>query len=176
MRRLYVLLASVMIATLLFAVASGTSAGKPGPGTPLPRYHGALVVSRSPDPRPHWYSSSSLDYAVQRATNECRSVSTYCRAGVWVKNGYAGFAMDASGAWGSGWGNTEQRAVLEAKISCQIWGGDVACDDGVQTFRTGSYSSSNPTSGGIPYIPPPVTGALPPAATGTGVGGSGQDR
>jgi hypothetical protein len=186
MSRLYVLLASVVIATLLLAVASGASAGKPGspPGAPLvgkpkptpPKYYGALVVSPSVGPRSYWASNSSLDLAIRNATNECRRVATYCRAGVWVKNGYAAFAMDANGAWGTGWGSSEARAVLEAKIACQFWGGDVACDDGVQTYRTTSYSSSVTTSGGIPYIPPPVTGALPPAATGTGVGGPAQDR
>jgi Domain of unknown function (DUF4189) len=178
MRRLYILLASVVIATLLCAVASGASAAPgTGGGPNKPRLsYGALVVSPSPGPRTFWHSTTtSQDSAVRFATSKCRSAATYCRAGVWVKNGYAAFALDANGAWGTGWGASEARAVLEAKISCQFWGG-VACDYRVEPYKTITYYSSLPTSGGIPYIPPPVTNALPPAATGSGVGGTGQDR
>jgi hypothetical protein len=82
--------------------------------------------------------------------------------------------MDANGAWGTGWGHTSSIAVQGAKTGCRTVGG-VTCDAIVQTYRTTHLFPSQPTSGGIPYIPPAVTQALPPAATGLGVGGTGQD-
>jgi hypothetical protein len=169
MRRLYVLLASVVIATLLLAVASGASAA------PIhqPSYYGALLVSPSLQAS-YWASAGTKDRAVELALHrECRIVATDCTPGVWVRNGYAAFAMDPAHAWGTGWGHTEPQAVQAALTTCQTFGG-VACNTILQTHRTGLYSPSGSTSGGIPYIPPPLTEALPPTATGSGVGGPDQ--
>jgi hypothetical protein len=168
-RRLYVLLASVVIATLLVAVASGASAA------PSHRNlnYGALMVSPSLQDS-YWASQSRRSWSIQGATHKCREVATDCAPGVWVKNGYAAFAMDTTGAWGTGWGHTSSIAVEYAKTGCRTVGG-VTCDAIVRTYRTTRYHPDSGTSGGIPYIPPAVTEALPPAATGLGGGGNGQD-
>ena len=105
MRRLYVLLASVVIAALLLAVASGASAA------PMhrPPYYGALLVSPSLQDS-YWASAGTKDRAVELALHrECRIVATDCTPGVWVRNGYAAFAMDPARAWGTGWGHTNHR-------------------------------------------------------------------
>jgi hypothetical protein len=170
MRRLYVLLASVVIATLL-AASAASGVGKPGNPGPSPRY-GALIVSPSLQ-KTYWSSSViSENWAVKYANDKCRREATDCTPGVWVKNGYAAFAMSRNGAWGTGWGHTESTAVHYAKTGCQTVGG-VSCDAILQTYMTAFYRPLGSTTGGIPYIPPSVTEALPPATTGVGVGGTG---
>jgi len=166
MRRLHVLLASFVIATLLIAVASGASAAP----SHANYSYGALFVSPSLQ-KSFFASQSQGDWAIQGASAQCRSAATDCKPGVWVQNGYAAFAMDKNGAWGTGWGRTESIAVQYAKTGCQSLGG-VTCDAIVQSYRTRKFYSSMGTRGGIPYIPPSLTEALPPAATGLGVGGS----
>jgi len=105
MRGLYVLLASVVIATLLIAVASGASAA------PSHRNlnYGALMVS--PSLQSSYFASQSMrDWAIQGASAKCQRAATDCAPGVWVKNGYAAFVMDTTGAWGTGWGHTSSIA------------------------------------------------------------------
>jgi|SRR3954454_21670597 hypothetical protein len=164
MRRLHILLASVVIATLLLAVESTASAGPPPP-----KVYGSLWVSPSLQTS-YWGTGSQLDYANRQAYARCLSAATDCKPGVWVRNGYAAFAMDPARAWGTGWGHTELEAVQAARTTCQTFGG-VACDTILQTYRTAFYSTSASTTVAIPYIPPSLTEALSPTATGSGVGG-----
>jgi hypothetical protein len=89
-----------------------------------------------------------------------------------VRNGYAAFAMDATSVWGTGWGHTSSIAVQYAQTGCRTVGG-LTCNAIVQTYKTRYYKPALPTTGGIPDIPPLVTQALPPAATGLGVSGTG---
>jgi uncharacterized protein DUF4189 len=169
MRRLYVLLASVVMATLLIAVASGASA-VPGPY----KSKGALYFSPSLQSS-YFVSASRLNWAIQGARYQCQQAATDCAPGVWVVNGYAAFAVDTTGAMGTGWGHTSSIAKQYAKTSCQTVGG-VTCDAIVRSYRTTRYNPDNQTHGGIPGVPPPLTEALPPAVTGSGVGSTGQDR
>jgi|SRR5215203_3298002 len=169
MRRLHVLLASFVIATLLLAVASGASAA-PGPY----KNDGALYFSPSLQSS-YFVSATHVHWANQGAHYKCQQAATDCKPGVWVTNGYAAFAVDPNGAMGTSWGHTSSLAVQGAKTSCQTFGG-VTCDAIVRWYRTIKYSPESPTYGGIPSVPRPLTEALPPAVTGLGMGSTGQDR
>jgi Domain of unknown function (DUF4189) len=164
MRRLYILLASVMIATLLIAVASsaGASAAPALPQIGAGGHHkiakvhrprawvyGALYVS--PSMRTSYFSSGrDQAEAIRRALSMCRQAANDCRPGVWVKNGYASFSMDANnGAWGTGWADNSSRAEYLAGSTCRNYGG-VTCGTIFQTYRTKAYNSSVTTEGGIP--------------------------
>jgi hypothetical protein len=170
MRRLCILLASVVIATLFCgAVASGASA-VPGPY----KSKGALYYSPSLQ-NSYFVSASRLNWALEGARYKCQQAANDCAPGVWVVNGYAAIAVDTTGAWGTGWGHTSSEARQHARTTCQTFGG-VTCDAIRLSYRTTRYNPDSATHGGIPGVPQPVTGALPPAATGLGVGGTGQDR
>src|SRR5215213_11206462 len=112
MRRLYVPLLSimaVMIATLLIAAATGASAAEdqdqsgPNQSGPAQEIYGALWVSPSLGSS-YFVSARELSAAIERAGSKCEREATDCVPGVWVKNGYVSFAMDVTGAWGTGWG------------------------------------------------------------------------
>jgi Domain of unknown function (DUF4189) len=168
MRRLYVLLASVVMATLLLAVASGASAVP----APAPKNKGALYISPSLQSS-YFVSASRLNWALEGARYQCQQAANDCAPGVWVVNGYAAFVVDTTGAWGTGWGHTASIAGQHARTTCQTFGG-VTCNAIRRSYRTTRYNPDSATHGGIPGVPPPVTQALPPAATGSGVGGTGQ--
>jgi hypothetical protein len=171
MRRLYILLSSVVTATLLIVAANGASAAPPNPPTV---YNGVLWVSPSLQ-KSYWASAYYHDVANRAAYDKCVAAATDCTPGVWVKNGSAAYAVDANGAWGTGWDKDSSRAKGAAQAVCQGFGG-VTCDTINEGYRTTRTSPVRATTGGIPGIPPPITAALPPAATGLGVGGPGQDR
>ena len=169
MRRLYVPLVcvmTVMMATLLIAAAAGASAAEDqdqhGPnnqhGTRLERIYGAMWVSPSLGDS-YFASARDLSAAIDRAGSECERAATDCEPGVWVKNGYASFAMDVSGAWGTGWGKYASSANTAAVRACEGSGG-VACSV-LQTERTAFYNPLGLTEGG--FIP---------ASAGSGAGGS----
>ena len=158
MRRLYALLVSVMIAALLIVAATGASAAEDGVG-PRPEIYGALWVSPSLGSS-YFASARDLSAAIQRAGSQCQRAATDCAAGVWVKNGYASFAMDVTGAWGTGWGKYAPSANAAAVANCEGFGG-VACDV-LQTERTASYNRLGLTEGG--FIP---------TVAGSGAGGGG---
>jgi hypothetical protein len=162
MRRLYVPLVSVMtvmIATLLIAAATRASAAEDQRGPRTERIYGAMWVSPSLGDS-YFTSARDLSAAIERAGSECERVATDCAPGVWVKNGYASFAMDVTGAWGTGWGKYAPSANAAAVADCEFNGG-VACSV-LQTEKTASYNPSGRTEGGIL-----------PAAAGWGGGGSG---
>jgi Domain of unknown function (DUF4189) len=177
MRRLYVPLVSVMsvmIATLLIAAASGASAAEDqddqndqnhqnhqdqlGPSTG--GIYGAMWVSPSLGDS-YFASARDLSAAIEQAGSECERAATDCAPGVWVKNGYASFAMDVTGAWGTGWGKYASSANTAAVAACEANGG-VACTV-LETRKTTSYNSLGLAEGGI----------LPAGAAGSGGGGSG---
>jgi Domain of unknown function (DUF4189) len=170
MRRLYVLLASVVIATLFCGAVASEASAKPGPKT-----KGALYFSPSLQSSYFASASAPLGLVVQGARNKCQQAATDCRGGVWVVNGYAAFVVSANGAMGTGWGHTASGARQGAETSCRNFGG-VTCNALVRLYRTIDYNPDNATHGGIPGVSPQVTDALPPAVTGVGVGSTGPDR
>jgi hypothetical protein len=137
MRRLSVLLASVMMATLLIAAATGASAAEyqnhQDQLGPDPEIYGAMWVSPSLQ-NSYFDSARDLSAAIERASSECEREATDCAPGVWVKNGYASFAMDVSGAWGTGWGKYAASAEAAAVAACEARGG-LACSDLLKTKR-----------------------------------------
>ena len=168
MRRLYVPLVSVMavmIATLLIAAATGASAAEdqdqhgPNQSGPAQEIYGALWVSPSLQST-YFASSSKLFLAIERAGSKCEQAATDCAPGVWVKNGYASFAMDVTGAWGTGWGKYAPSASAAAVAHCRANLG-AACVV-LQTEQTASYDPLGLTQGGIL-----------PAIAGSGGGGLG---
>jgi len=171
MRRLCVLLASVVIAALLCAVVASEASAPPAPG---PKTKGALYFSPSLQSS-YFVSTSRLNWALEGARYQCQQAATDCKPGVWVVNGYAAFAVDTTGAIGTGWGHTGSEARQGAQSSCQTVGG-VTCNAIVRSYRTTHYYPNSATHCGIPGVPPQVTDALPPAVTGIGVGNTGPDR
>jgi hypothetical protein len=161
MRRLYVLLVSVVIATLLITATTGASAAD-DQRDPRPKIYGALWVSPSLASSYFATARGDLSAAIQRASSECRGAATDCAPGVWVKNGYVSFAMDITGAWGTGWGKYAPSAHAAAVATCEGFGG-VACTV-LQTKRTPSYNRLGLTEGGI---------IQPVAGSGAGGGGAG---
>jgi len=159
MRRLYVLLVSVMIATLLIPAVAGASAAQDQSGPTTERIYVAMWVSPSLGDS-YFASASDLSAAIEDAGSKCERVATDCAPGVWVKNGYASFAMGLSGAWGTGWGKYEPSANTAAVATCKANGG-VDCSV-LQTKRSPSYDPFRPTEGGTL-----------PAAAGSGGGGPG---
>jgi len=163
MRRLYIPLLSVMavmIATLLIAAATGASAAEDQDQSgPNQEIYGALWVSPSLGSS-YFVSARELSAAIERAGSKCEREATDCVPGVWVKNGYVSFAMDVTGAWGTGWGKYAPSANTAAVAACETNGG-VACSV-LQTERTASYNSLGLTEGGFV-----------PAAAGSGGSGLG---
>lgn len=168
MRRLYVPLLSVMavmMATLLIAAATGASAAEdqdqsgPNQSGHNQEIYGALWVSPSLGSS-YFVSARDLSAAIERAGSKCEREATDCVPGVWVKNGYVSFAMDVTGAWGTGWGKYASSANTAAVAACETNGG-VACSV-LQTERTASYNSLGLTEGGFV-----------PAAAGSGASGLG---
>ena len=162
MRRLYVMLVSVMsvmIATLLIAAATGAAAAQDQRGPTTERIYGAQWVSPSLGDS-YFVSARDLSAAIERAGSECERAATDCAPGVWVKNGYASFAMDVSGAWGTGWGKYAPSANAAAVADCEFNGG-MACSV-LQTNKTASYNTLGLTEGGIL-----------PTESGSGGGGYG---
>jgi hypothetical protein len=159
-RRLYILLAAVVIATLLIAVATGASAA------PRAKVYGALWGSESLQDAYVGFASNKSDanaFAYNRCLRAGNTNPEYqndCTPGVWVRNGSMAFAMDSNGSWGSGWAHTKQRAVYHAKGICREHGG-TGCATIIQKFTTPAYNPNKPTRGGIP------PGGTPP---GGGVG------
>jgi hypothetical protein len=95
----------------------------------------------------YFASARDLSAAIERASSKCeREEATDCAPGVWVKNGYASFAIDVTGAWGTGWGKYASSANTAAVAACEARGG-VACTDLLQTEKTASYNSLGLTRG-----------------------------
>ena len=160
MRRLYVMLVSVMsvmIATLLIAAATGASAAEdqdqhgPNQHGPGQEIYGAMWVSPSLGGS-YFASARDLSAAIERAGSKCERAATDCAPGVWVKNGYASFAMDVTGAWGTGWGKYAPSANAAAVAVCEANGGGDCIV--LQTKRTASYDSLGLAKGGI--LPAPA--------------------
>jgi hypothetical protein len=151
MKRLYVLLVSVVIAVLLIAAATAASAApaqhQGEKVRPLPLYYGALYVSPSMLTSYWGGSATTQSKALTQARNTCVGMAANdCRRGVWVRNGFAAFARAANGAWGTGWGSTAALANEAAVATCRSGGGGACSVTG--TNRTLRYNPNSPTTGG----------------------------
>ncbi len=168
---------TAMIATLFIAAATGTGASaaqdrdsqkelnqmRPGKY----RIYGAQWVSPSRQDS-YFTTARDLSTAIERASIKCDKEASDCQPGVWVKNGYASFAVDVTGAWGTGWGKYQASANTAAVASCKSNQG-LACEI-EDSRRTASYNPMSQTEGGLlPTQGGPGGGAGPGITTVTPV-------
>jgi Domain of unknown function (DUF4189) len=139
MRRLYILLASAVIATTLIAVAAGVASA--GDTFLDGGEYGALAVSSSLG---HAYtgSANTRAKAIKDAYNTCHEDARKhpylyhkdCQGAVWVRNGWVAVALepkldpqeiqqghvspDYEEVWGGGWAKTSNSAQSKALNSC----------------------------------------------------------
>jgi len=127
MRRLYVLIASAVIATLLIALTMSTVSAQ-GVG----KRHGAIAAVPSLVRGVDGYGAT-LKQARSAAMEECRQFASHrrkyagdCQGAVWVRNGWIAIAFERTVeqpysdlAWGSGWGHTKDSARYQARNVCR---------------------------------------------------------
>src|SRR5215204_2928864 len=128
MRRLYILMAAVLVANTLLALTMSSAGAKSG-GT---KRYGAMVVSPSLIASWSGYGTSKKR-AKHDALLKCRQngprfsgFAHDCRPAVWVYNGFMAVAYEKitekpykNLAWGSGWGETKADAKYQARRSCR---------------------------------------------------------
>ena len=129
MRRLTVLLATVVMALTLIAlaVATGASAQQTQP-------YGVLYTS---DTALHWDTGASKAEADQNASAACQDANDgACVFEVWVKDGWAAYTEgenpDGTFSYWVSWGETEQEATTDALATCQAEATNCTSD----TFET----------------------------------------
>jgi len=150
---------SLTLAVMVGAAAEGRekqTTSEADPAVKL-RVYGAQWVSPSLQDS-FFATGTDLSSSIERAAKKCERAASDCAPGVWVKNGYASFAVDVSGAWGTGWGKYQAEADREAMAACEFSGG-LACEI-EDSRRTGSYNPVSLTEGG--FVP-----------SQSGTGGSG---
>jgi Domain of unknown function (DUF4189) len=162
MRRVYILLASAVIATTFIAVASSTGAS----ATPTQQgeQFGAMAFAPSLSSIGNGVDvefASRKGAAKRAALADCQargvSHSNYygqdCQGAVWVRNGWAAVAWEKEPsappykvAWGSGWGPTSDIAIFHANELCQQYAG-AACPNH-SAHLTPNFDPNKPTKGG----------------------------
>jgi Domain of unknown function (DUF4189) len=129
MRRLYILMAAVLVASTLVALTMSSAGAKSSGGT---KRYGALVASPSLIGSWSGYGTSKKG-AKHNALLKCqengprfRGFAHDCRSAVWVYNGFVAVAYEKTKekpyknlAWGSGWGQTKADAKHQARSSCR---------------------------------------------------------
>lgn len=108
---------AVIIAWSTLVVLAGTEPA----AAQQTEFYGAIAYS--PRTRTVGVSSDnpSRGEAESVAMQNCRvgeGAPTDCREAGWVKNGCTILAVSERGAWGSGWGNTEEAAKRNAIAKC----------------------------------------------------------
>lgn len=83
------------------------------------------AIAYSPSSGAHGYSFGYRNQAgaQQRALRECNARGRGCRVAIWYKNACGAVAVAPNGSWGSGWGNSKQRANSEALRVCGRYSG-----------------------------------------------------
>jgi Domain of unknown function (DUF4189) len=124
MRRLYILLAAVVIASTVVAVTMSSA----GAGVGVTKRYVAIVTAPTEQQSFDGYGYSKVK-AQQNAYLKCQSwvqgPASYCKDAVWVYNGWAAVAYEVTVEkpykqleWGSGWGLTKEQAEDAARKSC----------------------------------------------------------
>jgi len=80
--------------------------------------YGAIAYSPSTGAHGYSFRYRSQAGAQQRALRECNARSRGCRVAIWYRNACGAVAVAPNGSWGSGWGNSKQRANFEALKVC----------------------------------------------------------
>lgn len=128
MGRLYVLLASAVIATLLIALTMSTVSAQG-----VSKRYGAIAAVPSLVRGVDGYGATPRQ-AKRAAIKECRQFASHhrrkyagdCQGAVWVRNGWIAIAFERSVeqpyselAWGSGWGHKKDSAKDQARKVCR---------------------------------------------------------
>ena len=128
MRRLYILMAAVLVASTLLALTMSSAAAN----SAMTKRYGAMVASPSLIASWSGYGTSKKG-AKHEALLKCRQngprfrgFAHDCRPAVWVYNGFVAVAYEKTKekpykklAWGSGWGETKADAKYQARSSCR---------------------------------------------------------
>jgi hypothetical protein len=128
MRRLYISMAAVLVASTLVALTMNSAGAKSG-GT---KRYGAMVASPSLIGSWSGYGASKKR-AKHDALLKCQQNAPRftgfahdCKPAVWVYNGWVAVAYEKTKekpyknlAWGSGWGETKADAQYQARKSCR---------------------------------------------------------
>jgi hypothetical protein len=128
MRRLYILMAAVVVASTLLALTMSSAGAKSG----VTKRYGAMVASPSLIGSWSGYGASKKG-AKHEALLKCRQngprfsgFAHDCRPAVWVYNGWVALAYEKTKekpyknlAWGSGWGETKADAKYAPHESTQ---------------------------------------------------------
>jgi hypothetical protein len=126
-RRLYILLASAVIATLLIALTMSTLSAQG-----VSKRYSAIAAVPSLVRGVEGYGAT-LRQAKRAAIKECRQFASHrrkyagdCQGAVWVRNGWIAIAFERSVekpyselGWGSGWGHTKDSAKYQARKVCR---------------------------------------------------------
>jgi hypothetical protein len=156
MRRLYILLASVVIATTLVALTMSSVSAQAAEGP-----YGAIAVAPS-IVNFHYDVDLTKARAQRGALANCRWLGSHlsdyrgdCQGAVWVHNGWMALAFEGTiegppydPAWGSGWGRKEAIAIRHALRVCQRYAGESCKIDSQSVQVTSNFDPSLPTRGG----------------------------
>lgn len=85
--------------------------------------YGAIAYSPSSGAHGYSFGYRNQSGAQQRALRECNVRGRGCRVAIWYKNACGAVAVAPNGSWGSGWGNSKQRANYEALKVCRRYSG-----------------------------------------------------
>jgi hypothetical protein len=155
MRRLSVLLASVVMALTLIAVAAGGSAAQTPPPPAKKGFYGVAYYSFQNETA-YWGVGASKNSANYAAYNECVARAFDCKAenNVWVYNGGVAIVLNDDGETWLNWDITKEDAASGALADCEQ-AGVPGCDVS-QTFETKlDPDTTEPTRGGY-QLPKPV--------------------
>jgi len=155
MRRLSVLLASVVMALTLIAVAAGVSAAQTQPQQAKKGFYGVAYYSVQNETA-YWGVGASKTSANYAAYNECVARAFDCMPenNVWVYNGGVAIVLNDDGESWLGWDETKEDAASGTLAACEQ-AGVPGCDVS-QTFTTKLDPDPNePTRGGF-QLPKPV--------------------
>ena len=128
MRRLYILMAAVLVASTLAALTMNSAGANSG----VTKRYGAMVVSPSLIAGWSGYGASKKR-AKHKALLKCRENAPRfsgfahdCKPAIWVYNGFMAVAYEKTRekpykklAWDSGWGETKADAKYQACRSCR---------------------------------------------------------
>ena len=128
MRRLYVSMAAVLLASTLVALTMSSAGADSG----VAKRYGAMVASPSLIGSWSGYGTSKKG-AKHNALSKCRQNAPRftrfahdCTPAVWVYNGFVALAYEKTKekpyknlGWGSGWGETKADAKHQARRSCR---------------------------------------------------------
>jgi hypothetical protein len=154
MRRLYILITAVLVASTLLALTMSSAGAKSG----VSKRYGAMVASPSLIGSWSGYGDSKKG-AKHDALLKCQQngprfsgFAHDCEPAVWVYNGFVALAYEKTKekpyknlAWGSGWGETKADAKYQARKSCR---GAARENCVVREVRHTSHTSQLRTSGG----------------------------